>query len=207
MSRTPWRVVGYLARAHGLAGLEALVASPRYRPVLVLTHRRRPKAEDPERGEREDFARFVDIARRHGVPLLCVDGKREAEAARHVLESLGFDLIASISWRRTIPPEELCLPRIGGVNLHRGALPEYAGALPVHRALADGCREVAITAHVLTDEIDAGEVIDVVRHPVDPDPRLRLDEHVERVKQELTPLFGPLLLRALDRLVADHERA
>jgi len=195
-----FRVIGYLAREHGLAGLDALLGSGRYRPIAVFTHRRKAKFEDPERGERPDHARYVAVCAGAGVPLFEVDTAEQARQIPRVLAELECDFLASISWRRLITPEELACPRLGGVNLHRGSLPEYPGGLPLHQALKNGDERVAITAHVLSPEIDGGEVLDKAYHPVNYQTSVSIDENVERLKRELTPSFGPLLLRALDKL-------
>jgi methionyl-tRNA formyltransferase len=199
-------VVGYFARAHGLAGLRALFDCERYRVAAIVTHRRFPKSEDPERSERPEFAEYSALAATHAVPLFAVDSTAAQAEAVAALDRLRFDLIAAISWRRLLAPRQLAQPRLGGVNLHRGALPRYAGAEPVLRALRDGAREIEICAHVLTSEIDAGEVLARVRHPTRAFPGESLEAQAERVKREITPLFGPLLVEALDILVSRHER-
>jgi methionyl-tRNA formyltransferase len=118
---------------------------------------------------------------------------------------LRFELIAAISWRLLITPRELAAAPLGGVNLHRGRLPEYPGGSPLHRALENRDSSVGLTAHCLSPEIDAGEILEIVEHPVDYDGGLDIDDHVERLKQEISPLFGPLLIRALTACVERNE--
>ena len=197
------RVFAFLARAHGLAGFDALLgARDRFALVGVATHQRRPRSEDPRRGERDDFADYAERADL-SVPLHCVDSRAQAQALNAWLEREPIDLFAAISWRRLIRPAQLAIPRLGGVNLHRGALPRYAGAEPVRRALEDGERVVEICAHILVEDVDAGPVLCRVRHPVgDTDSDAPLHVRTERIKRELTPHFGPLLLEALDALIA-----
>jgi methionyl-tRNA formyltransferase len=203
--RSPLAVVCYVARAHGLSAVHEVLRCPRYNLAAIVTHRRLPKAEDPQRSERPDFQEFAALARHNDVPLLAVDDEASERAAVHDLARLQFELVASVSWRRLLTPEQLAQPKIGGVNLHRGALPKYAGAEPVLRALRDGAPEIEICAHVLTPQIDGGEVLERVRFPVKGRPGEELIVHAERIKHEITPLFGPLLIRALDTLVTRNE--
>lgn len=207
MAAEVYNVVGWFARDHGLSGLQALLASARFRPVAVVTHRLLPRSQDPERNVRPSFAAYEALCAAHDIPLYTVDSKAEAQAFHAALESMKVDLFAVISWRRLIRAAQLAVPRLGGVNLHRGQLPEYAGGEPVVRALQDGRDEVHITAHLLAEEIDTGRTLSIYRHPVRYDESLALDAHVDQIKRELTPHFGPLMIEALEMLVDEHERA
>ncbi|MGM0444334.1 MAG: formyltransferase family protein, partial [Fibrobacterota bacterium] len=132
--------------------------------------------------------------------LTAIDRKADTYCIQKVVQELAPDLLVSVSWRMLIPPSILAIPRFGGVNLHRGFLPRYKGAEPVRRALENGDHEIGITAHVLAEEIDAGEVLAVVRHPVLSGYTHSLHDLTECLKSEITPLFGPLLIEALDIL-------
>jgi len=207
-----YNVVCYFAREHGLEGLRALIAQKKspeikryFAPTYLFTHRLNPKSQDPSRGEREDFYSFKKLAEDNGIPVYSVDSKEEEETSYDILTQIGrIDLLASISWRRLIPAPVLKLPKYGGVNLHRGKLPEYAGAEPLKKALQRGERKVFITAHVLDEKIDSGEIIAVRNHPVNYDQSRTLDENVERLKQEITPYFGGLLLESLDSMIGKN---
>lgn len=206
INRAPYAVVGYLARDHGLSGLQALLQSDRYTLVGLFTHRLLPKSEDPQRNERAEFSRYQQLCQQHDVPLWSIDSSKEVDKIGAALADLTIDLNASISWRFLIPSEHLALARMGGVNLHRGRLPQYAGAEPVKRMLLDEVTDACIAAHVLDEEIDAGEVLQEVTHPLTCDQDLPLTDQVEQVKRDLTPYFGPLLIEALDTMVERYEQ-
>ncbi len=197
MISPPYRVLCYFARQHGLAGLQALIREADFQAVCVVTHRRNPRSEDSERRERPDFSRFQELAGKHDIPVLTVDSKQARDGIIERLEAMQIDLIASISWRMLITPRELAIARIGGVNLHRGKLPEYPGAYPLQRAIENGDNKVSITAHLLAEEIDAGKVLSVVEHPIGTDCTAPVDEQVAILKEQITPYFGPLLISAL----------
>lgn len=196
-----YRVVGFLARQHGLEGLKSLIRSERYQPVGVFTHSVRPASEDPSRSQREDFKDFESLAQSSGIPLYAVDSKDDSDKVSGILSELSPDLILSISWRRLIPYNQLKIAKYGGLNIHRGKLPEYAGALPIHRALRDNQKNIYVTAHVLAEEIDKGDTLETIAHPVNYNPQESLDANVERLKHEITLYMGELSIRGLDKLL------
>jgi methionyl-tRNA formyltransferase len=186
------RTVALLGRQPGLLVLEhALLGQPDVDVVAVFTHGRLPAAEGAGvRPELERFQRLCDTA---GVPLHTVD----TPAANNIAELLPgcpLDLLVSLSWRYLVPPQVLDRFAYGAVNVHRGALPAYAGARPVQRALEAGERRVAVTAHQMVAEIDAGERIAEVWLDVRP---LQAGEdaaaRAEDVKRLLEPLYAPLV--------------
>lgn len=192
-------VLAFLAREHGLSGLTALLESNRYEPVCVITHRLLPLSEEPQRLQRPDFGEYQRLTAKHGIPLYSVDSKDDQELVEEALSEIPFDLIASISWRRLIPMSLIRRAPFGGVNLHRGRLPDYPGAEPIKQALLRGDKTVTISGHVLAEEIDAGEVLCEAVHPVSLSERLSQATNIERIKRQITPYFGPLLIQALDR--------
>lgn len=201
MNGAALRVACYVARAHGLDGLRTLLRSNRYRVACILTHRRLARFEDPARNERPDFNDFKNLAEIRKIPFLVGDSRGERARIVEQLKPLRPDLLVSISWRNLISPAELKLPRLGGVNLHRGKLPDFAGAFPIARALERGDAEIVVTAQVLAEEIDAGQTLVTVSHPVNRGAHEATGTCVARLKREITPLFGPLLIEALNRMV------
>lgn len=194
-------VVAFLARDHGLNGLQALIASPECRLLALATHRRLPRSEDVSRSERVEFAEYRRIAEQYAIPLITVDSSAEQVQLEEYLSRISFDLIASISWRRMIPSPVLKQAAIGGINLHRGKLPNYPGAEPIKQALLNGDQSISISAHILTDQLDAGEVLGEYVHPVSHKlDGLPLSGRIDQLKRELTPHFGPLLMQAIERM-------
>ncbi len=62
-------VVGFLSRGHGFNVLLELVKSTNYSVLKVYTHSLKPKSEDPNRSQREDFSGFVEICKNNKIPL------------------------------------------------------------------------------------------------------------------------------------------
>lgn len=196
------RVVALVAREPGLRVLiECLFSRPDLEVVKVFTHGALPAAEGG--GARTDVAAFRTACDRHGVALEVVDGG----AARALAERLPtgpLDILVSLSWRYLVPQAVLDRFPIGALNIHRGALPAYAGAEPVRRAIAAGERRLAITAHRMTAEIDAGDAVAEVWMAVPPRPEGMSDaDFAEVAKARLVPLYAPLAHLALDAMVVD----
>lgn len=200
-----YKVIGFLARQHGLEGLKHLIESDEFEMMAVFTHKKNPKSEDETQHVRDDFDDYQALCEQHNIPLYAVDSKREVEQIDSVLHpQSAVDLLVSISWRRIIPKQHLIIPNIGGINVHRGKLPDYPGAEPIKQALNNNDNTIEVTAHVLVEEIDAGKKLAVYTHPVSYENNETEAKTIDRLKQELTPCFGPLTLSALQQMIKDH---
>jgi formyltetrahydrofolate deformylase len=93
----------------------------------------------------------------HHVP---VEGDREAAEAR-VLELLGeIDLLVLARYMQVLSAG--FLERLGApaINIHHSFLPAFVGADPYARAHERGVKLIGATAHYVTEELDAGPIID-----------------------------------------------
>ncbi|WP_286237358.1 formyltetrahydrofolate deformylase [Neptuniibacter halophilus] len=70
------------------------------------------------------------------------------------------------------------------INIHHSFLPSFAGAKPYHQAHERGVKLIGATCHYVTEELDAGPIIDqdVIRisHRDMPDEMVRLGRDVEK---------------------------
>ena len=194
----PLRTVALLGRETGLAVLrDALLDNPRIDLAGVITHGKLPKAEGG--GVRTELARYQALCAKHGVPLTVLDHPEALRVEEHLPD--GLDLLVVLSWRFILRPAALAKPRIGGINLHRGVLPEYAGAEPVRRAIEAGETRTAITAHHLAEIIDAGPEIARVWLDMPPPPMpMSSVEQAELVKARLVGLYAPLARLAIEAM-------
>jgi formyltetrahydrofolate deformylase len=143
----------------------------------------------------EDVARF-------GVPFVHVpvtsETKPQAEAA--MLEHLGgrFELVVLARYMQILSGDFLAKVGAPVVNIHHSFLPAFAGADPYRRASERGVKIIGATAHYVTEELDAGPIIeqDVVRvsHRDDVQQLVRLGRDVERT----------VLARAVQRHLEDR---
>jgi formyltetrahydrofolate deformylase len=111
--------------------------------------------------------------------------KPAAEAA--LLELLGgnFDLLVLARYMQILSPEFLEAVRTPIINIHHSFLPAFAGADPYARAHERGVKIIGATAHYVTEELDAGPIIeqDVARvtHREGVDALVRTGADLERI--------------------------
>ncbi len=104
-----------------------------------------------------------------GVPYLHVPVERERkrEAELELLRLLGgrCDLIVLARYMQVLSGELLDELDVPVINIHHSFLPAFAGADPYKRARERGVKIIGATAHYVTEELDAGPIIeqDVVR--------------------------------------------
>ena len=58
-----------------------------------------------------------------------------------------------------LPPEIWQIPRIACLNLHPSLLPAYRGPYPVFWQLKNGEMKTGVTLHLISEEIDAGDIV------------------------------------------------
>ena len=114
-----------------------------------------------------------------------------------------LDLLLCLSWRYLVPQHVLDRFNRGCINVHRGALPTYAGAIPVQRAIEAGESRFAVTTHEMVAEIDSGDKIAEVWLDLDPS-RLGPEpaSQAEVVKRAFEPLYAPLVMLAVESRIA-----
>ena len=74
-------------------------------------------------------------------------------------EEFSPDVLVSIICPQRIRAPLLSLPTHGSINVHPSLLPAFAGRAPHFWALTSGEDEIGITAHRMTEEFDAGEIL------------------------------------------------
>ena len=95
----------------------------------------------------------------HHVPMDADRASGFAEIER-LIDSAAADVIVLARFMQILPPE-LCRKFAGQViNIHHGFLPSFSGARPYHRAYEHGVKLIGATCHYVTDELDAGPIID-----------------------------------------------
>jgi formyltetrahydrofolate deformylase len=128
-------------------------------------------------------------AARFGVDFEHVPVERgaKAEAEATLLELLGgsFDLVVLARYMQILSPSFLEAARVPIINIHHSFLPAFAGADPYARAHQRGVKIIGATAHYVSEELDAGPIIeqDVARvtHREGVDSLVRTGADLERI--------------------------
>jgi methionyl-tRNA formyltransferase len=186
------RVVVFGYQTWGHRTLEALLGS-HHEVVLVVTHPRSDHAY-----ERIWDDSVADLAAAHGVPVLLRDRPDDEELVVR-LKAADPDVIVANNWRTWIPPHVFTLPRYGTLNVHDSLLPAYAGFSPLIWALVNGEEQVGVTAHLMDEELDTGDI--VVQRAVPVGPRDTTTDLFHRT----VDLIRPLTLEALELLASGHR--
>ncbi len=140
----------------------------------------------------------------HHVP---VEGGDRAATEARILELLGggIDLLVLARYMQILSAD--FLERLGApaINIHHSFLPAFVGADPYARAHERGVKLIGATAHYVTEDLDAGPIIDQdvtrVSHRDEVDDLMRIGRDIERL----------VLARAVkahldDRVLLDGDR-
>lgn len=182
------RVVLLGNQTWGHRSLEALVARPRTTVPLLVTH---PHPDDPY--EVVWAEPVADLARAAGVEVVSLPAD-SADVLKSRLAAAGADVVVASNWRSRVPTHVLAAVPMGGINVHDALLPRYGGFAPLNWAIARGETEVGLSAHVMSEAIDLGDMIVQERLPVGP------DETVREVAERIFERVGPVTVAALDRM-------
>ncbi|WP_432152176.1 methionyl-tRNA formyltransferase [Streptomyces sp. bgisy029] len=145
------RVVMFGYQTWGHRTLQALLDSE-HDVVTVVTH---PKSEHAYEKIWSDSV--ADLAEKHGIPVI-IRNRPDGELVER-LKEVAPDIIVANNWRTWMPPEIYNLPVHGTLNIHDSLLPAYAGFSPLIWALINGEPEVGVTAHLMDEELDAGDIV------------------------------------------------
>ncbi|MFJ9687782.1 methionyl-tRNA formyltransferase [Streptomyces bacillaris] len=145
------RVVMFGYQTWGHRTLQALLDSE-HDVVTVVTH---PRSEHAYEKIWSDSV--ADLAEKHGIPVIIRN--RPDDELLDRLKEVAPDIIVANNWRTWIPPEIYNLPVHGTLNIHDSLLPAYAGFSPLIWALINGEPEVGVTAHLMDEELDAGDIV------------------------------------------------
>ncbi|MFT4831396.1 MAG: formyltetrahydrofolate deformylase [Psychroserpens sp.] len=89
------------------------------------------------------------------------DNKMEAENRQMaLLKEHEIDFIVLARYMQIISPRTIDQYPNKIINIHHSFLPAFAGAKPYHAAFARGVKIIGATSHYVTEELDAGPIIE-----------------------------------------------
>jgi formyltetrahydrofolate deformylase len=131
-----------------------------------------------------------ELVTRQGIPFFHVavtpDTKAHAEAEElRLLAEHQVDTIVLARYMQVLSSDFLSHYPGRIINIHHGFLPAFVGANPYQAAYERGVKLIGVTAHYVSEELDAGPIIeqDVLRidHRHDTEDLRRLGRYIERV--------------------------
>ena len=132
----------------------------------------------------------LDVARSLGVPTFAFEAKREAfEAALdRALRDHGVGTIALAGYMRVLSPGFIERWRGRILNIHPSLLPKHKGLDTHSRVLAAGEAVSGCTVHLVSEELDSGDIIAQAEVPVEPgDDATKLAARVLDAEHRLYP--------------------
>jgi formyltetrahydrofolate deformylase len=119
----------------------------------------------------------------HHVP---VEPGARGEAEEQTLKLLtGIDLLVLARYMQVLSAGFLQQLGVPAINIHHSFLPAFVGADPYRRAHERGVKLIGATAHYVTEELDAGPIIDQdvtrVSHRDEVEDLQRIGRDIERL--------------------------
>jgi formyltetrahydrofolate deformylase len=102
------------------------------------------------------------IARRRGIPFVCLnweDRERAEREALRVLEAHEIDFIVLARFMKILSPNFVWRYKNKIINIHPSLLPSFPGAQAYRQAWEQGVKIVGVTAHFVTMHLDEGPII------------------------------------------------
>lgn len=164
--------------------------------LLVVTQPDRPSG----RGMKMQACPVKKVALDLGLPVETPEKARDPEFVAQV-EALNADVHVVAAYGQILSVRLLETARNGGINLHGSILPEYRGAAPIQRAIADGKTETGVTLMQMAKGMDTGDMIAIERTPIDP------NETYGELQTRLSHIAASMIREWLPRLcTGDYPR-
>ena len=171
--------------------LEALIADPQYDVQAVVTQPDRPQGR-----KRVLTPSPVKVAAQvHDLPVLQPEKMNGSDEMAQIV-ALAPDFIITAAFGQFLPTALLDAAQIAAVNTHASLLPKYRGGAPVHYAIMNGDTETGVSSMYMVKQMDAGDVIDVVKVPI------TAQDNVGTMFDKLSLAGRDLLLATLPKIAA-----
>lgn len=172
--------------------------------VGVYTKPDKPK----NRGMKLEMSDVKKVAVEAGLPVFQPTTFKDDDVVQE-LRALKPDLIAVVAYGKILPQSVLDIPKFGCINIHASILPQLRGSGPVQWAILNGMDETGVTAMYMSAQLDAGDIIEIRKTPIDP------FENAQSLLDRLAQIGGELLcdtIQAVEngsavRTPQEHEKA
>ncbi|MEM6612444.1 MAG: phosphoribosylglycinamide formyltransferase [Cyanobacteria bacterium P01_C01_bin.72] len=135
-------------------------------------------------------AKVKEKAQQYNIPIVFIDHRQYStrENFDHeivsVLQAYGVDWVVMAGWMRITTQVLLDSYRDRIINIHPSLLPSFKGIRAIEQALAAKVKITGCTAHLVSLEVDSGEIIMQAAVPILPDDtldtlhaRIQVQEH------------------------------
>ncbi len=109
---------------------------------------------------------IIEYCESKGLPIFV--GNPRKGKARDFIDTIDIDVLLSVNYLYIIEKDLIEWPRRMAVNLHGSLLPRYRGRTPHVWAIINNEKETGITAHVIDEGCDTGDILYQVSIPIGP---------------------------------------
>jgi len=106
------------------------------------------------------------LAEENGIAVYQPKRLRDEESIKDIL-AIECDFIVVAAYGQILPKE--ILEHAPCINLHASILPKYRGASPIQQALLNGDTKTGVTAMLMDEGLDTGDIIKISTCKIDPD--------------------------------------
>ncbi len=137
--------------------------SQEYRPRSLILAESAPSMSTDSKPF-ADIEIRVNATTRESLPSLCAQHRLAChhavnKALPRLLTELEVDFLLVACWPQKLPPAVIHAVNCAALNLHPSLLPHYRGLDPVADQLNAGESRFGVSLHLISDEIDVGDII------------------------------------------------
>jgi methionyl-tRNA formyltransferase len=163
------------------------LATSAHKIITVITQPDRPKG----RSKIPCPSPIKEAAQKFGLKIVQPANVND-EAATKQLRDLSPDCIVVVAFGQFLSSSIIYLPRYQCINIHASLLPKFRGAAPINWAIIKGETVTGVTSVVMTEKMDAGDIIAQKAIPISP------KENAGELERRLASLGAELLVETLN---------
>ena len=167
--------------------LEALISNKDIEVLFVITQPDRPVGRKKELKPSE----VKVLAQERGLEVIQPETLKEEDIYKKILLS-NPDLIIVSAFGQILPKKILDIAPC--INLHASLLPKYRGASPVQQAILNGDEFTGVTAMLMDEGLDSGDILAYKFF------KMRDDIYLPELMEELTKLASMLTIETVKKI-------
>jgi methionyl-tRNA formyltransferase len=175
--------------------LQALVDSPEFEVVAVVTQPDRPKGRQLRLQASPVKERVLQLK----LPLLQPERARDEQFMQE-LRQINPALVAVAAYGQILPQALLDLPQFGCLNVHTSLLPKYRGAAPIQWAILNDEPKTGVTIMKMDAGLDTGAILSKAETTIEP------QDTSETLHERLAQMGADLLFQTIPKYVAGEIR-
>lgn len=170
--------------------LDALIASKRFAPLLVVSQPDRPRGRGREISPTPVRQRAID----RGIPSITMSKETYAKGVAAITK-VEPDIIVVVAFGLILRSDLLDLPKHGCINVHASLLPKYRGVSPIQAAILSGDATTGCTTMHIDPGVDTGDML------LQEEIAILDTDTAGTLTGRLAELGAKLLVRTLDGLI------